>query len=43
MASVPQLEELNIGHALIADAVFLSLKGAVAAYQEAIELGEAER
>ena len=43
VASVPQLEELNIGHALIADAVFLSLKGAVEAYQEAIELGEAER
>ncbi|GAB5548365.1 MAG: pyridoxine 5'-phosphate synthase [Sandaracinaceae bacterium] len=43
VASIPQLEELNIGHALIADAVFLGLKGAVEAYLEAIELGEAER
>jgi pyridoxine 5'-phosphate synthase PdxJ len=30
------MAELNIGHALIADAVFLSLAGAVKAMQEAM-------
>ena len=42
MANVPALVayepivELNIGHALIADAVFVSLEGAVRAFRTAI-------
>lgn len=36
---VPEIVELNIGHAIIADAVFLSLAGAVRAMREAIRVG----
>jgi pyridoxine 5-phosphate synthase len=36
ICDIPQLNELNIGHALIADAVFLGLKGAVKAYLQAV-------
>ncbi len=43
VASVPEIDELNIGHALIADAVFLGLERAVERYKDAIEAGEAER
>ena len=39
----PQIVELNIGHALIADAVFLSLSGAVRAMRAAIDAGGVER
>ncbi|MEZ4254371.1 MAG: pyridoxine 5'-phosphate synthase [Polyangiales bacterium] len=37
--AVPQVEELNIGHAVVADAVFLGLEGAVKAFLGAIERG----
>ena len=43
VASVPEIDELNIGHALIADAVFLGLREAVDRYRDAIEAAEAER
>jgi len=36
ICAIPQLNELNIGHALIADAVFLGLAGAVEAYVQAL-------
>ena len=35
----PKIEELNIGHAVIADALFLSLAGAVKAMRAAIDKG----
>ncbi len=37
VASLPGMEELNIGHAIISDALFLGLKGAVQAMRAAIE------
>jgi len=37
------VEELNIGHALVADAVFLGMREAVRAYRAAIAEGEARR
>ena len=36
---LPHLEELNIGHALIADAIFMGLDGAVKAMRAAIDRG----
>jgi pyridoxine 5-phosphate synthase len=36
LASIPEIVELNIGHAVIADAVFLSLHGAVVAMRQAL-------
>jgi pyridoxine 5-phosphate synthase len=39
LVRIPELVELNIGHAVIADAVFLSLGGAVRAMAEAIDRG----
>ena len=39
LVSIPEIVELNIGHAVIADAVFLSLSGAVKAMLEAITKG----
>lgn len=36
---IPEIVELNIGHAVIADAVFMSLSGAVKAMLEAIAIG----
>jgi pyridoxine 5-phosphate synthase len=36
---IPEIVELNIGHAIIADAVFMSLSGAVKAMLAAIEKG----
>ncbi len=40
---IPEIVELNIGHAVVADALFLSLRGAVAAMRRAIEQGVVER
>lgn len=37
IARIPSVEELNIGHAVVSDAVFLGLEGAVRAFREAIE------
>jgi pyridoxine 5-phosphate synthase len=39
LVSIPEIVELNIGHAVIADAVFLSLTGAVKAMLQAIARG----
>ena len=35
-ASVPHLEEVSIGHALISDALYLGLQNAVGQYKEAL-------
>ncbi|MEO0322138.1 MAG: pyridoxine 5'-phosphate synthase [Myxococcota bacterium] len=43
VAAVPALVELNIGHALVADALFFGLEDAVGRYREAIDAGLAER
>ena len=43
VAAIPQVEELNIGHAIIADALFMGLDGAVRAMRAAIERGIALR
>jgi pyridoxine 5-phosphate synthase len=43
LMSVPELVELNIGHALVSDALFMGLEGAVRAYREVIERGVADR
>jgi pyridoxine 5-phosphate synthase len=40
VAAIPHVEELNIGHALIADALFLGLDRAVKDFRTAIERGE---
>jgi pyridoxine 5-phosphate synthase len=37
VAALPAMEELNIGHAMIADALFLGLAGSVTAMREALE------
>jgi pyridoxine 5-phosphate synthase len=42
VASIPEVVELNIGHAVIADAVFLSLAGAVEAMRRAMSSGGPE-
>jgi pyridoxine 5-phosphate synthase len=39
LVALPEIAELNIGHALVGDAVFLGLKGAVRAYRDAIDRG----
>lgn len=39
VAAIPQIEELNIGHAVIADAVLMGLKRAVREMREAIDRG----
>jgi pyridoxine 5-phosphate synthase len=36
LAAVPQIEELNIGHALVADAVLVGIEGAVRAFLSAM-------
>ncbi len=41
LVGIPEIVELNIGHALVADALFVSLPGAVKAMLEAIALGRA--
>jgi pyridoxine 5-phosphate synthase len=43
LAAAAEIVELNIGHAIVADAVFLGLRGAVAAYGGAIARGVAQR
>ena len=43
LVALPEIAELNIGHALIADAVFLGLRGAVTAYRQAIARGLTSR
>ena len=40
---IPEVVELNIGHAVVADAIFLSLAGAVRAMREAVARGLALR
>jgi len=40
---LPRVEELNIGHALVSDALFLGFRGAVDAYRAAIAEGERGR
>ncbi len=39
LVAVPELVELNIGHAVVSDAVFVGIQGAVRAFREAIERG----
>ena len=39
LVAIPEIVELNIGHAIIADAVFLSLAGAVRGMRDAIRSG----
>jgi pyridoxine 5-phosphate synthase len=39
LVSIPEIVELNIGHAIVSDAVFLSLAGAVKAMLGAVRLG----
>jgi pyridoxine 5-phosphate synthase len=43
LVKIPSIAELNIGHAVIADAVFLGLREAVRAYRDAIARGTAGR
>jgi pyridoxine 5-phosphate synthase len=43
LVAIPPIVELNIGHALVSDALFLGLDGAVRAYRAAIEAGIARR
>ena len=42
LVQIPEIAELNIGHAVIADAVFMSLAGAVKAMSAAIGRGRGE-
>ena len=37
IAAIPQIRELNIGHAIVADAVFIGIKEAVRAFKKTIE------
>jgi pyridoxine 5-phosphate synthase len=39
LVRLPEVVELNIGHALVGDAIFLGLEGAVHAYLDAIDRG----
>jgi pyridoxine 5-phosphate synthase len=39
LVALPEIAELNIGHAAVSDAVFVGLRGAVAAYRDAIARG----
>jgi len=43
LVAIPAIVELNIGHALVGDAVFLGMRGAVAAYAAAIARGVERR
>lgn len=43
VAAIEQIEELNIGHAIISDSIFLGLDGAVRAMRAAIDRGIALR
>jgi pyridoxine 5-phosphate synthase len=43
LVAIPHVVELNIGHALVSDAVFVGMRAAVAAYNAAIDRGVAQR
>jgi pyridoxine 5-phosphate synthase len=43
LVAIPQIVELNIGHAVVADAVFVGMRAAVEAYSAAIARGVARR
>jgi pyridoxine 5-phosphate synthase len=43
LAAIPEVEELNIGHAIVADALAMGMAGAVRAMREAIVRGVARR
>jgi pyridoxine 5-phosphate synthase len=43
LAAIPEVQEFNIGHALVGDALFLSLAGAVRAYRVAIDAARTPR
>jgi pyridoxine 5-phosphate synthase len=43
VAAIPEIEELNIGHALIGDSVFVGLDRAVTNFRQAIQRGLAQR
>ena len=43
VVAIPGVVELNIGHALIADAVFAGIRAAVSAYAAAMARGVAAR
>jgi pyridoxine 5-phosphate synthase len=43
VAAIPEVRELNIGHAIIADAVFFGLEAAIAGFGEAIRRGLGRR
>ncbi|MGA7124108.1 MAG: pyridoxine 5'-phosphate synthase [Polyangiaceae bacterium] len=43
LVAIPVIAELNIGHALVSDALFLGMRQAVEAYRQAIELGVSAR
>jgi pyridoxine 5-phosphate synthase len=43
LVRIPEIVELNIGHAVIADAIFLSIAGAVRGMRAAIDAGIAQR
>ncbi len=40
IAAIPQIQELNIGHAIVADAIFIGLKEAVRAFKRTIMLAD---
>ncbi len=43
LVAIPEIVELNIGHALVADAVFVGIGAAIRAYHAAIARGVAGR
>jgi pyridoxine 5-phosphate synthase len=43
LVAIPAIVELNIGHALVADAVFIGMQAAVRAYRASIQRGLASR
>ena len=43
VAAIPQVEELNIGHAVISDAILMGMSKAVRAFREAIDRGVRQR
>jgi pyridoxine 5-phosphate synthase len=43
LVAIPEVVELNIGHAVVADAVFVGIAGAVRAYEAAIAKGVSRR
>jgi pyridoxine 5-phosphate synthase len=43
LVAIPEIVELNIGHALVADALFVGMRAAVLAYAAAVDRGVAAR